>query len=163
MKTTVSFKNDELVGIANTLGQFKLKGKASLGRSALIRKLATKQEEYISDRVGIQQKYFEADKEGNLKTLDDGSEKLIPKPELADDKDPSKLGKDHEKKLNSEMNELSSDLSNIDFSEYSARFKALKASLDDYPYELDKGDAVAYSRVYDQLEEAFSKSSKEEE
>ena len=91
MKTTISFKNRELAGIANTLGQFKLKGKSSLGRSTLIRKLANKQEEYIADRVLIQQKYFEADKDGNLKTLDDGSEKLIPKPELADEKDPSKV------------------------------------------------------------------------
>ena len=56
MKTTISFKNRELAGIANTLGQFKLKGKASLGRSALIRKLANKQEEYIADRVEVQQK-----------------------------------------------------------------------------------------------------------
>ncbi|MGX9222513.1 DUF1617 family protein [Lactiplantibacillus plantarum] len=163
MKTTISFKNRELAGIANTLGQFKLKGKASLGRSTLIRKLATKQEEYVADRVGIQQKYFEADKDGNLKTLDDGSEKLIPKPELADEKDPSKLGKDSESTLNSDMNELSDDLANIDFSEYSSRFKGLKASLDDYPYELDKEDAIVYERVYDQLEQAFAKDSKEEQ
>ena len=157
MKTTISFKNRELAGIANTLGQFKLKGKASLGRSALIRKLANKQEEYIADRVEVQQKYFEADKEGNLKTLDDGSDKLIPKPELSDEKDPSKLSKDSETNLNSEMNEVSDDLANIDFSEYSARFKALKVSLDDYPYELEKEDASVYERVYDQLEQAFSK------
>lgn len=160
MKTTISFKNRELAGIANTLGQFKLKGKASLGRSALIRKLANKQEEYIADRVEVQQKYFEADKEGNLKTLDDGRDKLIPKSELADEKDPSKLSKDSEEHLNAEMNEVSDDLANIDFSEYSARFKALKASLDDYPYELEKEDAIAYERVYDQLEQAFSKGEK---
>ena len=60
------------------------------------------------------------------------------------------------------MNELSDDLANIDFSEYSARFKGLKASLDDYPYELDKEDAIVYERVYDQLEQAFDKDSKEE-
>ncbi|MBO2724823.1 DUF1617 family protein [Lactiplantibacillus plantarum] len=160
MKTTISFKNRELAGIANTLGQFKLKGKASLGRSTLIRKLANKQEEYVSDRVGIQQKYFEADKDGNLKIQDDGSEKLIPKSELSDKKDPSRLSKDSESNLNAEMNELSDDLANINFSEYSDRFKGLKLSLDDYPYELEKEDAIAYERVYDQLEQAFSKGEK---
>lgn len=160
MKTTISFKNRELAGIANTLGQFKLKGKASLGRSTLIRKLASKQEEYVSDRVLIQQKYFEADKDGNLKTQDDGSEKLIPKSELSDKKDPSKLSKDSESNLNVEMNELSDDLANINFSEYSDRFKGLKLSLDDYPYELEKEDAIVYERVYDQLEQAFSKGEK---
>ncbi|MBO2705886.1 DUF1617 family protein [Lactiplantibacillus plantarum] len=160
MNTTISFKNRELTGIANTLGQFKLKGKASLGRSALIRKLASKQEEYVSDRVLIQQKYFEADKDGNLKTQDDGSDKLVPKPELSDKKDPSRLSKDSESNLMSEMNELSDELANINFSEYSDRFKALKLSLEDYPYEVEKDDAIVYERVYDQLENAFSKGEK---
>ncbi|WIR73790.1 DUF1617 family protein [Lactiplantibacillus plantarum] len=160
MKTTISFKNSELAGIANILGGFKLKGKASLGRSVLIHKLALKQEEYTNDRVEIQRSYFEADDRGNLKTLDKESGKLIPKSEYADEKDPSKLGEEPETKLNKEMDDLTAEKATIDFSEYSPRFKALKAALDDYPYELEKDGAVVYSRVYDQLEEAFSKGEK---
>lgn len=157
MKTMVKFNNSELAGLANILSEFKLKGKASLGRTVLIRKLAQKQDEYVADRMQVQQKYFETDEQGNLKTVDDDSKKLIPKPELVDEKDPSKLSSKSTDDLNDEMSDLNNEETIIDFSEYSPRFKALKVALDDYPYELSSQDAVAYARIYDQLESAFTK------
>ena len=63
MKTTIEFKNSELTGLANILGGFKLKGKASLGRSVLIRKFSKKQEEFNDDLAEIQKKYFETKEE----------------------------------------------------------------------------------------------------
>ncbi|TEA95673.1 prophage protein [Lactiplantibacillus plantarum] len=160
MKTTIEFKNSELAGLANVLGGFKLKGKASLGRTVLIRKFAKKQEEVSDDLVDIQKKYFETDKEGKLRVFDGGEGKLIPKSELADKNDPKKLGPKAAKELDNDIKDLNNEVSIIDFSEYSPRFKALKVSLEDYPYELESDSAIAYERVYDQLEQAFSKGDK---
>ena len=160
MKNTIEFKNSELAGLANALGGFKLKGKASLGRTVLIRKFAKKQEEVNDDRIDIQKKYFEIDEYGSLRVLKDSEGKLIPKSELADKKDPKKLGEKAAKELNDEIKDLNSEKAIIDFSEYSPRFKALKAALEDYPYELESDSAIAYERVYDQLEQAFSKGEK---
>ena len=86
--------------------------------------------------------------------------KLIPKSELADKEDPKKLGAKSAKELDDEIKDLNSEKAIIDFSEYSPRFKALKAALEDYPYELESDSAIAYERVYDQLEQAFSKGEK---
>lgn len=160
MKTTIEFKNSELTGLANVLGGFKLKGKASLGRTVLIRKFAKKQEEVSDDLVDIQKKYFETNEDGSLRVLKDSKDKLIPKPELADKDDPKKLGEKAVKELDNEIKDLNNDVSIIDFSEYSPRFKALKVALEDYPYELESDSAIVYERVYDQLEQAFSKGEK---
>lgn len=160
MKNTIEFKNSELTGLANVLGGFKLKGKASLGRTVLIRKFAKKQEEISDDLVDIQKKYFETDKEGKLRVFEGGEGKLIPKTEFADKKDPNKLGKKATKELDNEVKDLNDEVSIIDFSEYSPRFKALKDALEDYPYELESDSAIVYERIYDQLEQAFNKGGK---
>jgi len=160
MKTTIEFKNSELTGLANVLGGFKLKGKASLGRSVLIRKFAKKQEEVNDDLIDIQKKYFETDEDGSLRVLKGSNGKLVPKSELADKNDPKKLGSKAAKELEDEIKDLNNETSIIDFSEYSPRFKALKVALEDYPYELESNSAIAYERVYDQLEQAFSKGDK---
>lgn len=160
MKTTIEFKNSELAGLANILGGFKLKGKASLGRTVLIRKFAKKQEEFNDDLAEIQKKYFETKEDGSLRVFENSDGKLIPKSELADEKDPKKLGEKSAKELDDEIKNLNNEVSIIDFSEYSPRFKALKVALEDYPYELESDSAVAYERVYDQLEQAFSKGDK---
>ncbi|WP_243899727.1 DUF1617 family protein [Lactiplantibacillus plantarum] len=160
MKNTIEFKNSELTGLANVLGGFKLKGKASLGRTVLIRKFAKKQEEVNEDRVEIQKKYFETDKEGSLRVFKGSEGKLIPRSELIDKEDPKKLGTKAAKELDDEIKELNNEKAIIDFSEYSPRFKALKDALEDYPYELESDSAIAYERVYDQLEQAFSKGEK---
>ncbi|RDF99958.1 DUF1617 family protein [Lactiplantibacillus plantarum] len=160
MKNTIEFKNSELAGLANILGDFKLKGKASLGRTVLIRKFSKKQEEVNDDLADIQKKYFETNKEGKLRVLEGGEGKLIPKTEFADKKDPKKLGEKAAKELDDEIKNLNNEVSIIDFSEYYPRFKALKVALEDYPYELESDSAIAYERVYDQLEQAFSKGDK---
>ncbi len=160
MKNTIEFKNSELTGLANVLGGFKLKGKASLGRTVLIRKFAKKQEEVNDDRIEIQKKYFETDKEGSLRVFKGSEGKLIPRSELIDKEDPKKLGTKAAKELDDEIKELNNEKAIIDFSEYLPRFKALKAALEDYPYELESDSAIAYERVYDQLEQAFSKGEK---
>jgi len=160
MKTTIEFQNSELTGLANVLGGFKLKGKASLGRTVLIRKFTKKQKEINDDLVDIQKKYFETNEDGSLRVLKDSEGKLIPKSEFADKDDPKKLGSKAAKELDDEIKDLNNEVSIIDFSEYSPRFKALKDALEDYPYELESDSAIAYERVYDQLEQAFSKGEK---
>ncbi|KZD92850.1 hypothetical protein FBR4_2467 [Lactiplantibacillus plantarum] len=160
MKNTIEFKNSELTGLANVLGGFKLKGKASLGRTVLIRKFAKKQEEINDDLVEIQKKYFDTNEDGSLRVLKDSEGKLIPKSEFADKVDPNKLSAKAAKELDNEINDLNNEVSIIDFSEYSPRFKALKDALENYPYELESDSAIVYERVYDQLEQAFNKGEK---
>lgn len=141
MSKTMEFKNVELVTIANTLGEFKLKGKASLGRTRLISKLADKNEEYNDDRIEIQKRYFQVDEKGNLKT--DENKKLI-----------FKEGADVEQG-NKEMLDLGKEMAVLDFTEYSTKMTALLKGLEDYEYELSGKEATVFATVYDQLEKYF--------
>lgn len=146
MKKMIEFKNSELVSIANALNGFKLKGKASLGRTRLIEKLTKKNDEFITDQKTIQKKYFQVGKDGEF--AKDQNDKLVPIE-----------GKD-EKDAQAEFDSLVNEKIGIDFSEYSERMLSLKKSLDNYDYEMSGMEANVYGRMFDELEEAFKKEGK---
>lgn len=137
---TVTFKNSELVHISNLLTSLKLSGKASRGRSKLVKLLAKKEQEYNDDFNEIRKPHI---------LLDDSGQ-----PVIQDDKVQFKTKEDR-LQVNIELEELSNEQAVIDITEYKEKLDALYQSLDNYPYELERMDAMAYDTLMDRLEESM--------
>lgn len=137
---TITFKNGELTKIANFLGNLKLKNMASLGRTKLIRLIATKNEEYQSNLDEIRNRYFVKDENDKFKS-ENG--KLIYK------------DKADKSQANNDVEELANDKAVISTTEYSNRFKKLYQALQDYDGEFSNEEALAYEVLMDAFDECF--------
>lgn len=138
--STLKFKNGELVHISDLLTSLKLSGKASRGRSKLVKLLAKKEQEYNDDFNEIRKPHI---------LLDDSGQ-----PVIQDDKVQFKTKEDRVQ-VNIELEELSNEQAVIDITEYKEKLDALYQALDSYPYELERMDAMAYDTLMDQLEESM--------
>ncbi|MFT8882666.1 MAG: DUF1617 family protein [Liquorilactobacillus hordei] len=145
MTKLIEFKNGELVAVGNFLAQAKLKGKASRGRTKLIKLIEEKNKEYNEERDTIRDPYFQVDEKGE-KIVKDNNYVL---------KDTSK-GKD----LDKELADLAEEIVGIEFTEYSEKFKALYDALNNYNYELSDTNAVIYDLILDKFEKNFEKEGK---
>lgn len=143
-KETLTFTNGQLVAIGNTLAEFKLKGRASLGRTWLIDHLEELNKQFNADRLATQKNFFETDEDGDFVYQKD-NKTLI----LKDD-----YTMDEAKK---EFDQLVNEPVSVEISSYSARMKALFHALEDYPYELEGQKALVYALVIDQLDKAYGK------
>ena len=135
--SALNFKNAELVAVGNFLDSLKLKGRASRGRTKLIKVFAEKNKEYTEDLDEIRKNYFEVDDRGELKK--DGDHYIF-------------KNEDDLPQLHKEMRDLAEEKAVIDCTEYLEKFKALYQELLDYPYELDSQAALIYDVLMDQLE-----------
>lgn len=142
MSRTLRFKNQDLVTLGNGLNEFKLKGKASIGRSRLVSKMNDKVQEFNEDRTDIQRHYFKEDKEHH-EFLKDENNQLIPLPGA--DLDQGTV----------EMQDLGKTEAVIDFTEYSEKMIALLKGLENYPYELSGQEAIIFDIIYEQLEKTY--------
>lgn len=145
MTKTIKLQNADLVPVGNFLGKLKLKGKASRGRTKLIKLLGAKNKEYNEDREEIRDPYFEHDDKG---------ERVI--------KDNAYVLKDSTKgaDLNKELVALAKEEAVVEFTEYSEKFQALYDALNAYSYELADADATLYDLLMDELENNFEKEGK---
>lgn len=57
-KEKLTFTNGQLVTIANTLLEFKLKGRASLGRTWVIKHLEDLNKQFNADKLATQKNFF---------------------------------------------------------------------------------------------------------
>ncbi|MFT8584828.1 DUF1617 family protein [Liquorilactobacillus hordei] len=145
MSKLIEFENGELVAVGNFLAQAKLKGKASRGRTKLIKLIEEKNKEYNEERDTVRDPYFQ---------VDDNGEKIV-KDNKYVLKDTSK-GKD----LDKELADLAEETVGIEFTEYNEKIKALYDALNNYNYELSNADAVIYDLLLDKLEENYEKEGK---
>lgn len=143
-KEEVTFTNGELVTIANTLAEFKLKGRASLGRTWLIKNLEKLNEQFNADRLATQKNFFKTDENGEFVYKKD-KKTLI----LKDDHTMDEAQK--------EFDQLVEEPVSIEISSYSVRMKALYHALEDYPYELEGQTALVYALIFDQFDKAYGK------
>lgn len=143
-KEEVTFKNGELVTIGNTLAEFKLKGRASLGRTWLIKHLEDLKKQFSADQLAIQKNFFKTDKDGNFVYKEDQKTLIL--------KDDNTMGE-----VQKEFDQLVNEHVSIEISSYSERMKALSQALEDYPYELEGQKALVYALVVDQLDKAYGK------
>lgn len=147
-KTSVQlgFKNGELVNVYQALQGYKLKGRASLGRTWLGKRLADANKQFNEDRTATQKVYFKTD-DGEFVYQAD-KKTLI----LKDDYTMAEAQSNFDQLVNEEIT--------IDVSQYSARIKALYQALADYPYELEGMTAEVYAVLFDELDKAFGKGGK---
>lgn len=135
MTKTLTFKNAELVPVANFLGGLSLKNKASRGRTKLIKFISNKNDEYNEERSEALDPYFK-DKE------------------LLKDAD-GNIDKENEAKATKVASEIEAETAVIEFTEYSDKMKALYESIVEYPSEFDGTDAAIYDLLMDQFEAVF--------
>ena len=148
-KTSVElgFTNGQLVELYNSLKNFKLKGKASLGRTWLQKRLADANKQFDEDRTDVQKVYFQVNDDGEFVYQAD-HKSLVLKEDYT------------MKEAQDNFNELVNERVTIDVSQYSERMKALYNALSDYPYELEGETADIYALLFDELDSAFGKGDK---
>ncbi len=134
---TVTFKNGELSVIKNFLNSIKVRGKASRGRSKLLKLLAKKEQELNDDLNDVRKPYL---------ILGDNGEPLIENNNVK--------FKDEEarEKATAEIIELFDEKAVIDITEYYDKLHALYDALNEYEYDLSGDDANAYDLLLDELE-----------
>lgn len=147
MTKTLEFKNDELIGIGNFLGNLKLKNMASLGRSKLIKLIVAKNKEFQDDLNEIRDQFFIKDDDGQFKVE---NEKLVYK---------DKSQKDEAGK---QFNDLDNEKAVIEITEYSSKLKKMYAALQNYDGEFSNQDAIAYDILMDAFDAAFDNKRNEE-
>jgi len=143
-KEEVTFTNGELVTIGNTLAEFKLKGRASLGRTWLIKHLEKLNEQFRADQLATQKNFFKTNKDGDFVHKEYKKTLIL------------KDGCTFEE-AQKEFDQLVDEPVSIEISSYSARMKALYHALEDYPYELEGQTALVYALVFDQFDKAYGK------
>ena len=134
---TVTIKNGELSIIKNFLNGIKVKGKASRGRSKLLKLLAKKEQELNDDINDVRKPYL---------ILDDNGEPLI------EDNNVKFKNEEAREKVTADIIELFDEKAVIDITEYHDKLHALYDALNEYEYDLSGDDANAYDLLLDELE-----------
>ena len=143
-KEVLTFKNGQLVSIGNTMAEFKLKGRASLGRTWLINRLEDLNKQFNADQLATQKNFFKTDEDGEFVYKEDKKTLIL--------KDGYTM-----EEAQKEFDQLVEEPVSIEISSYSARMKALFHALEDYPYELEGQTALVYALVFDQFDKAYGK------
>lgn len=125
----INFKNKELVPIATFLGNVKLAGTASRGRTKLIKLLAAKNIEYSEDRRDALSLFFDGDT-------------LIPEKEA---------------EARAAANEVESETASITTDEYTDKLIALRDGLTKYSEPFKGENALIYDLILDQLDKLEEK------
>jgi hypothetical protein len=134
---TIKIKNIETGQIFNFLQNLELKGKASRGRTQLMKRLDEKNKEFLADLTELQKEHFETDKNGDL--ISDENGMLNP------------LGEAEAREAETKGGELQQEVVEISFGEYSSKYEALFSALD----ELDVPLVGHQAEVYDTLMTAY--------
>lgn len=143
-KEEVTFTNGQLVTIGNTMAEFKLKGRASLGRTWLINRLEDLNKQFNADQLATQKNFFKTDEDGEFVYKEDKKTLIL--------KDGYTM-----EEAQKEFDQLVEEPVSIEISSYSARMKALFNALEDYPYELEGQTALVYALVFEQFDKAYGK------
>ena len=143
-KEVLTFKNGQLVSIGNTMAEFKLKGRASLGRTWLINRLEDLNKQFNADQLATQKNFFKTDEDGEFVYKEDKKTLIL--------KDGYTM-----EEAQKEFDQLVEEPVSIEISSYSARMKALFHALEDYPYELEGQTALVYALVFEQFDKAYGK------
>lgn len=119
------------------LREVTLKGKASRGRSKLLKRLEEKDKELQENRNEIRKEYFEVDENGEFKIDEDGTNLIFLESVTEEDK----------KILTDSLLDLDKEPFEITFTEYSTQYEALFKALDNLDEELSGNKALAYDEL----------------
>ncbi|KRL35348.1 Prophage protein [Lactiplantibacillus plantarum subsp. plantarum] len=126
------------------MAEFKLKGRASLGRTWLINRLEDLNKQFNADQLATQKNFFKTDEDGEFVYKEDKKTLIL--------KDGYTM-----EEAQKEFDQLVEEPVSIEISSYSARMKALFNALEDYPYELEGQTALVYALVFEQFDKAYGK------
>ncbi|MGN5467592.1 DUF1617 family protein [Lactiplantibacillus plantarum] len=143
-KEKLTFTNGQLVTIANTLVEFKLKGRASLGRTWVIKHLEDLNKQFNADKLATQKNFFKTDEDGDFIYQQDNKTLILKDGYTMDE-------------AQKEFDQLVNEPVSIEIGSYSERMKALFHALEDYPYEMEGQVAQVYALVFDQFDKAYGK------
>lgn len=136
-------KNKVMVPVFEFLQNLELNAsKASRGRTQLIKRIEEKSKEFDDSLMDIKKKYFELDENGEL-IVNDGFYKYLD-------------GVDKEKERK-ESEELSEEMFEIHFGEYSTKYDSLFKELDNLDIMLSGTKAFAYNELMEAYEENENK------
>ena len=131
----IFIKNIQLATLANALGSYALKGKASRGRTRLIRDMNDKYE----------------DLKGDLKALQEEHD-VDPNVTIPEDKEEKELYLAKVEEYNVEANALFEEEVYINVDEYKHLVAALYSELEEYNHELSGQDALLYDTIMTLIE-----------
>lgn len=132
----IFIKNIQLATLANALGSYELKGKASRGRTRLIRAMNDKYEELKSDLNVLQEQH-----------------NIDPNEPLPEDTTEKELYLERVDAYNAEADVLFEEEVYINTDEYPHLLAALYSELEDYNHELSGQDALLYDTIMTLIEE----------
>lgn len=145
---TIKLENQSIVPVFTFLQGLNLKAnKASRGRTQFLKRLEEKNKEFNEALTDIQKEYFEVDEAGELKTGPEG--KLIIKEGFSNTE------------ANEKVMELNKEHFEVQFGEYSTKYDALFAALDNLEIELSGQEAFAYNELMDAYEANEEKTEEE--
>lgn len=146
----LKIQNQFLSQVYSFLNEVELAGKASRGRSQLMKRLQEKFKEYVDDMNEIKKDYFLT--ENNELVVDDhGEHTWLPHTSESD-----------KALLNHELEEIGEEVASISFTEYSNKYEALFKALEDYDQPLKGEQANAYDLLLDAYENNQEKKEVEE-
>lgn len=147
---SIELQNKDLAPAIMFLKSLSMGGKATRGKQKFIERLIEKNKEYAKNEEEVVKPYCSIDAEGKLVIIDNHFQ-------LKED-----LVEEDKEKMAIERNELSEEVAEISFGEYSGKYEALFMALDDWQESI----APEYSFIYDKLMdeyEATEDKKKEEE
>lgn len=121
------------------LQDLELRGKASRGRSKVVKALDERNVEYLKDVESIQKEHFKTDDNGNLIADENGN--LTPNNESS------------AVEAQKEVEELLEESSIIDLSNYPEQITAFIKELDDYDKQFSNAEATMYDEIMSKFEE----------
>lgn len=131
----IFIKNKHLATIANSLGSYSLKGKASRGRTRLMRDINTKYEDLKADLIALQEQHG-----------------INPKDPIPEDEEEKELYLAKINEYNKEADTLFEEEVYINVDEYRHLIGALYSELEDYDYELSGQEALLYDTIMEMIE-----------
>lgn len=135
----IKVKNSELKPYMQFLQNLELRGKASRGRSKVVKALDERNVEYLKDVEAIQKEHFKTDDNGNLIADENGN--LTPNNESS------------AVEAQKEVEELLEESSIIDLSNYPEQITAFIKELDDYDKQFSNAEATMYDEIMSKFEE----------
>lgn len=134
---TIKLQNKAIVPVFQFLQEVVLKGKASRGRTQFSKRLEEKNKEFNESLKELRKEYFKTDEEGEL-FVENGEF-------IAKDKKKNK-------ELDNKLQELDDEEIEIQFGEYSTKYEAMFAALDDIEDPLSGQSAYGYNELMDAFE-----------
>ena len=138
---TIKLENKDISPAILFLKSLSMIGQPTRGKQKFVERLVEKNNEYLEQEKEVIKRYAKTDEEGNLELSEDG--RFDWKDEITDQEKYS---------LSEEREELSAEIAEISFVEYSNKYEALFEVLDNWQEPITPEYSYIYDKLMDQYE-----------